>query len=529
MPTEVSLKVCSDKEKRGRVHAIFRNCPFLAVPLETKMMEGVGACPVIVVTVSKGKVMDGKGKQRRRAPWSGGKGCNFVKFVMEKTNLDSHSALDAISSMLRLKQLPAIAGTKDKRAITAQFVTVYRVEPKRLAQLGRALARMGVRIGNFEYAAEDLGLGDLCGNRFEIVLRGVALSREGDGPRAGEGLEDVVRETVAQTRERGFLNYFGLQRFGTGFTPTHVMGELLLCGRWKEALDAILAPGQSTGGCVREALGEFLEDRDATKALKVLGNANAFSLQRTLLRHLEKHGSTDYTGALQALPKRMKSLYVEAFHSFVWNNVVSERVRTYGVDVVLPGDLVIRRDAVKRESGLGKRKRMPKGRNGEAGPIGRMGDPHVVTEEDVKEGRYSIDDVVLPLPGTAVKYPENSTAAFYEKYTARITGGQHHIKPFMAESYPGDYRHVLYRPKDLQFKLYRCASDDDEIPSFDELGDTDNPDAAGRLAVVLRFYLPSSSYATMCLREITRMPTHVGFAKALDAKVNPNQIDQSSG
>lgn len=510
----MALKVCDDKEKRGRVHAIFRNCPFLPTPLETKM-AGNGAYPVIVVTASKSIRQGEKGKQRRRAPWSGGKACNFLKFVMEKTNLDSQSAVAAISRMLHIKQAPSVAGTKDKRAITAQFVTLHRVEPTRLAQLTGALAKMGVCIGNFEYVEEQLGLGDLCGNMFQIVLRRVTLTGEGNGQQAGMRLEDVVRQAVAQTREGGFLNYFGLQRFGTGTTPTHVTGELLLCGKWKQALDAILAPGKSTNKRVREALCEFLEDRDATKALKALGNGKLFSMQRTLLKHFEKHGSTDYAGALQALPKTMKALYVGAFHGYVWNNVVSERVRTHGVDAVLPGDLVIRRDEVKRESGLGKRKRMPHSGESDSAPASQIDDPHIVTEDDIREGRYSIEDVVLPLPGTAVKYPENSTAAWYEKYTARITSGKHRIKPFMAESYSGRYRHVFYRPKDLQCKLHRCATDDEEIPAFDALGDTDNPGASGSLAVILRFYLPSSTYATMCIREITRMPTDVGFAKAV--------------
>jgi tRNA pseudouridine13 synthase len=520
---QVALKVCDDREKRGRVHAIFRNCPFLPTPLDTKMAADE-ACPVIVVTASKNKGRGEKGPQRRQAPWSGGKSCNFVKFVMEKTNLDSQSALSAISRMLHMRQDPCVAGTKDKRAITAQFVTVRRVEPTRLAQLTGNLAKMGVRIGNFEYAEEQLGLGDLSGNKFEIVLRGVALVGEGDRQQAGPGLEDVVREAVAQTREGGFLNYFGLQRFGTGATPTHVTGELLLCGKWKEALDSILAPGKSASEHVRQALVEFFSDRDATKALKAVGKGNAVSSLRTLLSHLESRGSTDYAGALQAMPKTIKSLYINAFHGYVWNNVVSERVRTHGVHTVLPGDLVIRRDAVKRESGFGKRKRVQQSGRRESVSVGRMGDPHVVTEEDIKEGRYSIDDVVLPLPGTAVRYPENSTAALYKKYTAHITGGQHHVKSFMAESYRGDYRHVLYRPRDLECKLYSCASDIEEIPAFDALGDTNNPGAAGSLAVVLRFYLPSSTYATMCIREITRMPTHVDFAKALDtqpATTNP--------
>ena len=509
---EVALPVCDNKEKRTQVHAIFRSCPFLPVSLATKVASSEESNrPVIVVGVSKGE-----SKRRKHTPWPGGKGYNYVKFVMEKTNCDSQSALDAISRMIRPQKVLGVAGTKDKRAITAQFVTVHRVEPSRLVQLSRGLARINVRIGNFEYATEQLGLGDLSGNRFEIVLRGLALGGPGDSEH-GRVLEDVVREAVAQTREHGFLNYYGLQRFGTGKTPTHATGELLLRGKWKEAVEAIMAPGDSTTGRVRKALEDFLDGGLASEALKAMSGARQFSLQRRILEHFDRHGSTDYSGALEAMPKNMRSFFVSAYHSYVWNNVVSERVRTYGAKAVLPGDLVIRRDEVKKESGLGKRKREAQQREGETATVSRMGDPHVVTEEDIKEGRYNIEDVVLPLPGTSVKYPENATAAMYKKYEANLLT-EHSVKSFMAKSYSGDYRHILYRPKDLVCKFYRCKSPDEDLPSFDaidEAGTEESGDSPGGLATVLRFYLPSSTYATMCIREITRMPTDTDFAVSL--------------
>ena len=40
----------------------------------------------------------------------------------------------------------------------------------------------------------------------------------------------------------------------------------------------------------------------------------------------------------------------------------------------------------------------------------RLADIHVVTEEDLANGTYTIEDVVLPLPGSQIKYPAHSTA-----------------------------------------------------------------------------------------------------------------------
>lgn len=45
------------------------------------------------------------------------------------------------------------------------------VAPERLAQLNRGLR--GMKVGNFEYSNEELRLGTLKGNQFEIVMRNV--------------------------------------------------------------------------------------------------------------------------------------------------------------------------------------------------------------------------------------------------------------------------------------------------------------------------------------------------------------------
>jgi tRNA(Glu) U13 pseudouridine synthase TruD len=41
-------------------------------------------------------------------------------------------------------------------------------------------------------------------------------------------------------RTGGFLNYFGLQRFGTHNTGTHSIGEAILRREWEEAVDRLL-------------------------------------------------------------------------------------------------------------------------------------------------------------------------------------------------------------------------------------------------------------------------------------------------
>ena len=40
----------------------------------------------------------------------------------------------------------------------------------------------------------------------------------------------------------------------------------------------------------------------------------------------------------------------------------------------------------------------------------RLANVHLVDEEDLSKGTYSIEDVVLPLPGSQMKYPSHQTS-----------------------------------------------------------------------------------------------------------------------
>jgi tRNA pseudouridine13 synthase len=75
---------------------------------------------------------------------------------------------------------------------------------------GDALCFRGIKVGNFEYVEKPLSLGATKGNRFEVTLR--ALS--GATPQQ-------VADAATALRAFGFVNYFGLQRFGSGSVANH--------------------------------------------------------------------------------------------------------------------------------------------------------------------------------------------------------------------------------------------------------------------------------------------------------------------
>lgn len=46
--------------------------------------------------------------------------------------------------------------------------------------------------------------------------------------------DEIIDEAVCCLREKGFINYFGLQRFGQSvIVPTHFVGKAILKGDWQ--------------------------------------------------------------------------------------------------------------------------------------------------------------------------------------------------------------------------------------------------------------------------------------------------------
>ena len=190
----------------------------------------------------------------RRPGWEGGSH-QFVRFLLYKENMESQMAVGLLSSYLRVNlNVFGYAGTKDKRGVTTQFMTTHRVEPWKLAALNDKLR--GVRVGGpWSYCAKQLQLGLLSGNEFRLLMRAVSPTlpkadaaaagsggavaatgemplqaqvndsaqqpgQQGEGAAAAAG-ERQVEEACRRVAEVGFINYFGLQRFGTGGAPTH--------------------------------------------------------------------------------------------------------------------------------------------------------------------------------------------------------------------------------------------------------------------------------------------------------------------
>ncbi|KAA3472845.1 pseudouridylate synthase 7-like protein isoform X1 [Gossypium australe] len=285
----------------------------------------------------------------------------IFRFHLFKENKDTQEALGLIGKMLGIQPRSfGFAGTKDKSLLGFQ-VTVFKQYASRLAALNDRL--IGIKVGDFCYVKDDLLLGQLLGNRFTIVLRGVVADSE-----------DTIQASAESLGRHGFINYFGLQRFGSGSIPTHHIGATLLRGEWKAAASTILDPREGDILYLHFIFHSFwkmllfIYARLAREYYKQTGDIDGTLKQ--LPRHLVaeramnlspfsiliqlqclKKSPGNYLQALKAIPRTLRMMYVHSYQSYLWNHAASVRVQKYGSSEVVLGDLVYSKgdDAEKTE------------------------------------------------------------------------------------------------------------------------------------------------------------------------------------
>jgi len=446
------------------------------------------------------------------------------------------------------------AGTKDRRGITAQRIAVFRVRKERIIGLQR-LAK-GWIADDFKYETRGLALGDLAGNEFLLTLRDCRT--DGDETMSHEQRLAQAQEVVAKAADsfhaKGFINYYGLQRFGTFSTGTHVIGLKMLQGNLQGAIDSILAYNPAlletdTGSKIPQddidratAIHKWRQTGRSRDALD--GLPKRFQSESSIIQYLGKVDrktgqqiqANDWQGALMTTQRNLRLMYVHAYQSLVWNTVAGKRWELFGNRVV-EGDLVIVGD--KDSDGATGGKPDDVDEDGEPIIHPAAGDQAPSAEDiftrarplsraEADSGRYNIFDIVLPLPGFDVQYPANEIGKFYEEFMGSETGGgldPHKMRRSWKDiSLSGGYRKVMARPgpgfeanvrgyegeneqmieTDVE-RLRREAKLDENGAESGEVKQNDIHDGEPkRIAVVMKLQLGSSQYATMALRELTK-------------------------
>ncbi|MFO7792575.1 MAG: tRNA pseudouridine(13) synthase TruD [Candidatus Saliniplasma sp.] len=225
----------------------------------------------------------------------------------------------------------SFSGTKDKRAITTQWMS-FKTKPQRFENIDIK----DVKITEIQYSHRTLHLGMHNGNDFKIIIRELKVEED-------EAIElaDMTGNRILD--EGGFPNWFGIQRFGALRPITHEVGRYIIKSDFEKAVKIYIANPIEGENEVCKKAREYLEKTwDYEGALEMYPQNLHF--ERSMIKHLIKNPE-DYVGSLKKLPRNLRMMFVHAYQSYLFNRMVSERLKDgYPLNDALVGDVLLPAD-----------------------------------------------------------------------------------------------------------------------------------------------------------------------------------------
>eukprot|EP00439_Symbiodinium_sp_Y106_P041469 s3378_g5.t1 len=319
-----------------------------------------------------------------------------LHFRLYKEGLDTLDAVALLARCLgRSRRTLRFAGIKDRCAVTVQQMSCAELSP---AELQRALhhpdCQNRVRVSDLAVKPSHVRLGDLLGNRFNVVLRMVP---EQELLSPSSAAQEACRSLVRS----GFLNYFGPQRFGSQVIHSFHVGAAILRHQFDHAVRLILGDIELLGADAADAM-TWDEEMQAAQqsfltairaggdvvlaaeaALQRVPPVPGYHVERGLLRCLARGLNAEE--ALLRLPRQVLMLFVKSAQSLIFNKVLSHRAALGPIPA--EGDLVLQ---------------------------GGVDGEQPVPIELTKLASVEPEGVVLPLPGSSVRYPRSLQKVYEE-------------------------------------------------------------------------------------------------------------------
>ena len=375
-------------------------------------------------------------------------GGRYLVLEVEKVDWETHHLVRDLSRQLQISQKRfGWAGTKDKKAVTRQRMSVMALEEKELPRVNLP----GVKIKVLGRSNRGVSLGDLRGNRFAVRIREIDLDDQ-----------EVARRVAAVTGEieelGGLPNYFGVQRFGDVRPVTHLVGEALVRGEPERAAMTYLAlpfPGEPES--TREARERLLADQDFAAALREYPLRLRY--ERAMMSRLQEE--RDFARSFDVLATNLKRLFVHAYQSLLYNRILSRRMRSgLPLDRAVEGDVVC----------------FSKGGLPDVDKIQAVDKSNLAAVNRLTERRRAF--VTLPLLGHS---------------------------SLLADGLPGEIERSVLEEKGVDLSGFRVEANPDlgspgsRRPAL--LRVAPGAEIEGGGSVLLKFDLPAGSYATVVLRE----------------------------
>ncbi len=281
---------------------------------------------IVKEILNTGEILDLQ-QEDDSAPFSEDFEDNYTTFNLIKINKETFEAVRDIAKFLNIPiNLIQYAGLKDKCSISVQKVSIKgdfveklkKIRIKDLYVKEIVPTRLPVRIGSN------------WGNRFTIIIRNIKTK---------EGLENNINAIMESVINRGFPNYFGLQRYGIFRPNSHKIGRLLLEENYKAATEEYLTatyPFESEN--IQKVREQLKKEGDYVKAYDYFPKALYY--ERKILQFLIEHPDK-FERVFDVFPRDLTELLISAFQSYIFNKMLSLRGKK-GISLFEPlnGDAV---------------------------------------------------------------------------------------------------------------------------------------------------------------------------------------------
>jgi tRNA pseudouridine13 synthase len=232
----------------------------------------------------------------------------FAVYRLWKSGLGTPEVSQAIIQSWNLpRDAVQHGGLKDRHAETTQYITIHKGQPKNLEDRSFRLEYLGQ--ASRHYTSKDIEA-----NRFSITLRGLSQ----------EAVEDC-RPRLETLGVGGLVNYFDDQRFGSLGFSNEFIAQPWCKGDYEKALFLSIAEAnvhdrpreKEQKAVLRDNWGKWSECKEQLDR----------SHRRSIVTYLVDH-PTDFKRALALLRPDLRSIYMSAFQSFLWNRWLSAIIET---------------------------------------------------------------------------------------------------------------------------------------------------------------------------------------------------------
>ncbi len=246
---------------------------------------------------------------------------DYLSFTLVKRGISTPEAVKIISRKLNISfKRIAYNGNKDKRALTSQRMTIFKLDAERL---NINIEKMFVR--DVTYSEEPCKIGKLYGNSFTVIVKN--FDTEAD-------INRIIREISK------LPNFYGPQRFGASSLNIDISRHIIN-REFKEAFIKMVlderAESKSSAESrksLREFFPPYLDGKsiDKNKAEELLSALpHSLYFERESLKYLLEH-KNDYIGAIRTMPKYARLLILQSIQYFIFNKTLSRAIERYGIE-----------------------------------------------------------------------------------------------------------------------------------------------------------------------------------------------------